>query len=265
MSQQSGTDDGAAILVVLVLGAIGAVALVAVTIVAFTLLAAWFGFTVRYPRQSAHFTMWLLMGLSIMAGFGVLWHYVWLWDIPPLRAWFIATILTVIPVCGLYLFINVPTGNNIIFRSIKMTFPLFALGGIVYWVFNGAGAVYDAAYCNGVLADARADSIIWNSYNETFGELCGLRIAEHWKTGFFFSCFWALSALYYPFGLIHTWFTKKRKYTLDDVIDFWNELWGQSRPVAQIKPSHQQSAKTTASAAATVEPSGYQAPPFRGR
>lgn len=278
MSQQSESDE--LVILLLLIGSVAAAIAAAFLVgLAFSAVAAWLGFTIKYPRQSIQFSTWVLLGLSIIAGFGVLWHYVWLWDIPPFRAWAIASLVMVIPALGLYFFINVPTGDNKYLRSMKMTVPLLALGAFGYWIFNGAGAVYEAVYCHGPLAGAMAADPLYYSgtfderqlafpggdaYSDTFGSRCGEKIAEHWKTGFYFSCFWALSALYFPFGLIHSWITKKRKYTLNDIFDAWDDLTGVKRPVSQTKPV-QQPSNQTATSTATAEPSGYQAPPFRGR
>lgn len=279
MSQQSADTNELGHLVLLLGFAACLIAAAFFAMLVFSIIVTWAGFTLKYPRSSAHVTMWALMGISMMAGFGLLVHYIVLWDVPPFRAFVIAGFITLVPAFGLYWFINVPTGDNLIFRSMKMTIPFLALIGFGYWLLNGAGAVYDAVYCSGPLADARAPNPAnyddWgiqnfrnergdNVYEQTFGFTCGQEIAEHWKTGFYFSCFWVLSALYFPFGLIHRVVTKERKYSRSDIQKAWDSLWedeAEQAPVATTQPQPDPADL----AAIAMKANAYEPPPFGGR
>ncbi|MEL7534083.1 MAG: hypothetical protein AAFN10_22435, partial [Bacteroidota bacterium] len=127
MSGQSQSNDAAAIAAVLLCSAMILAVFIAAALAAAAVLA-WLGFSIAYPKESAHYTTWGVLGLLILAAFIVLWNYLYLWDIPIFRAGVISFLVFVPAIWGLWLFASVPS-NSLFFRLMKITLMLPLLGG----------------------------------------------------------------------------------------------------------------------------------------
>ena len=238
MSQQSEPNDFA--MIAAVLFCVGFVLLTLFAAVLATVaVLAWLGFSIAYPKESAQYTTWGLLGLLILVAFVVFWSYLYLWDIPVFRAGVISIIALVPAVWGLWLFANVPS-NSLLPRFMKMVLLLPLLGGGLYWLLNGGTLVYDVIYCSGALADAKATVIDGvprlfrdNNYVEAFSagrnaaNICG-QAHDIQKTAVFFSLFGVLPLLYLPFGLVHSWDEQRRRFTRDDVVYLFNDIIAES-------------------------------------